>query len=356
MPKGGVAAAIVVGCCVLVGAVVAVAAVGGSTRSLSFCVRASTGAEDRGPQLLHEAPPAPLTSTVGVLAEPAPSTERLPAARVPSGLSAVWIDYARPVDQLKDGTRVYLIPGRVIFPQACIEAASSSERPALEAEVRAQNGGTVSIDVVVGERQIDHLGYTLADVASGEAILLLGPLHYPQSLMAGVVPDGVASVRVARVPHAPVVAPVAKNFFFAALEGEPHGSFVIESLGGNGASIRSTEITNPTHFEPVGEGGPVGLAVGVPSAVRRAGARKVAEFKSGRLVTAQSGCLDCHRIGYEGNAGPGKSLTGIGAKLPKRVIERALVDPSMPMPSFRNLPSSKFRALVYFLSQLRERG
>jgi cytochrome c2 len=96
-------------------------------------------------------------------------------------------------------------------------------------------------------------------------------------------------------------------------------------------------------------------AIAAPPAVKRAGGRELAEFKLGRTVMAQSGCLACHRIGSDGNRGPGRSLTDVGSVLSRHGIEHALIDPSAPMPSFKHLPAAKFKALVEFLSELRKR-
>lgn len=53
-----------------------------------------------------------------------------------------------------------------------------------------------------------------------------------------------------------------------------------------------------------------------------------------------------------GHVGCPESRSG-GSTLSTRRIERALIDPSEPMPSFTHLPKGKFRALVRFLSLLR---
>jgi ubiquinol-cytochrome c reductase cytochrome b subunit/menaquinol-cytochrome c reductase cytochrome b/c subunit len=90
-----------------------------------------------------------------------------------------------------------------------------------------------------------------------------------------------------------------------------------------------------------------------PATVARGGGETLAQFNLGRTVAAQSGCLACHRIGEAGNAGPGPDLTQVGARLPPLGIERSVVHPSAPMPSFRNLAKAKLRALVTFLSLLR---
>jgi ubiquinol-cytochrome c reductase cytochrome b subunit/menaquinol-cytochrome c reductase cytochrome b/c subunit len=69
-------------------------------------------------------------------------------------------------------------------------------------------------------------------------------------------------------------------------------------------------------------------------------------------VVEQSGCLSCHRIGDRGAGEPGPALTHIGSMMPKRSIERVLIDAEPPMPSFKQLPRAQFRALVRFLSLL----
>jgi quinol-cytochrome oxidoreductase complex cytochrome b subunit len=77
-----------------------------------------------------------------------------------------------------------------------------------------------------------------------------------------------------------------------------------------------------------------------------------AQYEAGALVVAQSGCLACHKIGENGNDGPGPHLTDIGDKLPKAAIRRTLDNPTAPMPSFKGLPEAKKSALVDFLAQL----
>jgi mono/diheme cytochrome c family protein len=76
------------------------------------------------------------------------------------------------------------------------------------------------------------------------------------------------------------------------------------------------------------------------------------QYEAGKLVAAQSGCLACHKIGENGNSGPGPNLTEIGKRLPAAAIRRTLENPTAPMPSFRNLPAQKKNDLVAFLAQL----
>jgi hypothetical protein len=77
------------------------------------------------------------------------------------------------------------------------------------------------------------------------------------------------------------------------------------------------------------------------------------EYEAGKLVAAQSGCLACHKIGENGNDGPGPELTNIGNVLAPPAIERTLENPTPPMPSYRELPEEKKTALVAFLGQLK---
>ena len=103
-------------------------------------------------------------------------------------------------------------------------------------------------------------------------------------------------------------------------------------------------------------GAPTAIDMATPASVKAQGPKVVAQFEAGKQVVAQSGCLACHKIGENGNDGPGPHLTDIGDKLPKAAIRRTLENPTAPMPSFRNLPPQKLNALVDFLAQLRKKG
>ncbi len=80
------------------------------------------------------------------------------------------------------------------------------------------------------------------------------------------------------------------------------------------------------------------------------------QWNQGKAVAAQSGCLACHKIGENGNDGPGPQLTEVGDKLPPTAIAQTLRNPTAPMPSFQALAEQqpqKFQALVSFLGQLK---
>jgi menaquinol-cytochrome c reductase cytochrome b/c subunit len=100
-------------------------------------------------------------------------------------------------------------------------------------------------------------------------------------------------------------------------------------------------------------GDPTTIGMATPQRIVRSGGLLLAEYEAGKRVVAQSGCLACHKLGENGNDGPGPNLTHIGARLPPLEIARTLVNPTAPMPSFKNLPPAKFNAAVAFLRQLK---
>jgi menaquinol-cytochrome c reductase cytochrome b/c subunit len=80
------------------------------------------------------------------------------------------------------------------------------------------------------------------------------------------------------------------------------------------------------------------------------------QYKAGKDVMAQSGCLGCHRVGENGNSGPGPNLTHISARLPEQAIARTLVNPTAPMPSYSRLQQrqpKQFNDLVHYLGSLK---
>jgi menaquinol-cytochrome c reductase cytochrome b/c subunit len=93
----------------------------------------------------------------------------------------------------------------------------------------------------------------------------------------------------------------------------------------------------------------LGATAGPPSQVDL---QTSAALEPGKEVVAQSGCLACHKLGDNGNNGPGPELTHIGARLPQSAIARSLqVGPSI-MPSYAGLSPQKFQALTAYIASL----
>ncbi len=93
----------------------------------------------------------------------------------------------------------------------------------------------------------------------------------------------------------------------------------------------------------------LGASAGAPTEIDM---KVPATLEPGKEVVAQSGCLACHKVGENGNDGPGPDLTEIGQKLPREAIIRSLqVGPGI-MPSYQNLPPQKLNDLADFLASL----
>jgi mono/diheme cytochrome c family protein len=71
-------------------------------------------------------------------------------------------------------------------------------------------------------------------------------------------------------------------------------------------------------------------------------------------VFVRSGCLACHQLGARGASGPGTNLAGVGARLSRTAILRALVDAPAPMPSYRKLAAARLDDLIAYLTTLRD--
>jgi cytochrome c2 len=93
----------------------------------------------------------------------------------------------------------------------------------------------------------------------------------------------------------------------------------------------------------------LGATAGAPTEVDL---ETAAALEPGKEVVAQSGCLACHKLGENGNDGPGPDLTEIGSRIPRSAIARSLeVGPGI-MPSYSGLPPQKKEELTAFLASL----
>jgi ubiquinol-cytochrome c reductase cytochrome b subunit/menaquinol-cytochrome c reductase cytochrome b/c subunit len=109
-------------------------------------------------------------------------------------------------------------------------------------------------------------------------------------------------------------------------------------------------------YEGAAAGPPTQIDMATPASVKAEGAQVVRQYEAGRQVMAQSGCLACHKVGENGNSGPGPELTDIADRLPAAGIQRTLINPTAPMPSFKSLQQNqpeKFKNLVAFLGRLK---
>ena len=76
------------------------------------------------------------------------------------------------------------------------------------------------------------------------------------------------------------------------------------------------------------------------------------QYEAGKEIVAGAGCLACHKIGENGNNGPGPDLTHIAQRVPRAAIVRSVeIGPGI-MPSYRDLPPQKLDELANFLASL----
>jgi mono/diheme cytochrome c family protein len=78
-------------------------------------------------------------------------------------------------------------------------------------------------------------------------------------------------------------------------------------------------------------------------------------LERGQEVMASSGCLGCHKVGENGNT-LGPNLTTVGQRLGKQAIARTLVNPTPPMPPYKQMQSEnpeQFDQLVKYVASLK---
>ncbi len=93
-----------------------------------------------------------------------------------------------------------------------------------------------------------------------------------------------------------------------------------------------------------------------PASIMTASSEDQEQWERGRRLVAQSGCGGCHKIGHNGNDGPGPQLTAIGDRLKEGAIRETLINPTLPMPSFSKLGPQKLEDMAYFLATLKSSG
>ena len=79
------------------------------------------------------------------------------------------------------------------------------------------------------------------------------------------------------------------------------------------------------------------------------------QYEEGKKITASAGCLGCHKIGENGNT-LGPDLTEVGRRLGPDAIARTLVNPTSPMPPYRQLLDEnpeQFDKLVEYVASLK---
>jgi hypothetical protein len=210
---------------------------------------------------------------------------------------------------------------------------------------------------------LEHNGSALCSLLSGEARRGLAALAAASSLELHGSCTSVANRLLVVISGSPeafahfrqatIATPRVSGHKATVLvrePGQPPREFALLKTS-NGWVIGFGPLATSTTFDLLGQ--PAAIHIEPTKNSGSVGSAELAQFYLGRAVAAQSGCLACHRIGEAGNAGPGPNLTHVGSRLPAAAIERAILNPTAPMPSFGALPRAKLTALVTFLSLLR---
>ena len=96
-----------------------------------------------------------------------------------------------------------------------------------------------------------------------------------------------------------------------------------------------------------------GAITGPPSEIELATAP---QYEEGAAAVAANGCLACHKIAHNGGS-LGPPLTDVGDRLGRDAIQRTLVNPTKPMPSYSKLQKEQpeqFKQLVEYVASLRK--
>ena len=93
----------------------------------------------------------------------------------------------------------------------------------------------------------------------------------------------------------------------------------------------------------------LGATAGSPTEIEMPVAER---YEPGAQLVAESGCLACHKLGENGNNGPGPELTHIGSRVPRAAIIRSIEIGPGEMPEFKDFSPEQLRQIGDFLSSL----
>jgi hypothetical protein len=237
-------------------------------------------------RLLRTAPPVALTSILGVLRRPASSADRLPSGKIlRAGYSVLWIDYVRFLATGPGQVRYFLIPGvRKPLPAVCIRSLAPSQRRRYEVRARAFRSGSVMLEALASDG-LEAKSFTAHAIEAGKALLVtVGPSRLTR-VVAGVVPDGVASVMITPANGKTAIVPVADNFLLARTLAGGLRSLMVQWYAADGSLIRT--IRSEPGSVLLIQGGSSLVTLATPPEVVRAGGRQLAQFERGRVVVAQ---------------------------------------------------------------------
>jgi hypothetical protein len=199
------------------------AASGSSAAQRKTCSRALARQLSHRPRRLTAAPPATLTSILGVLQSPATPADRLPAEAlagiVPYTYSALWLGSARLLDTVGD-KRYFLIPGVYDpppLPEVCVKLEPPRVRHLSQKGLQLGPHGPVVTLEPYSSHETGGIPFTVSDIQAGTANEPALGRSGSTTAFYGLVPDGVASVTVTAGGAPSTSVPVTNNFFLAQI-------------------------------------------------------------------------------------------------------------------------------------------
>jgi menaquinol-cytochrome c reductase cytochrome b/c subunit len=93
----------------------------------------------------------------------------------------------------------------------------------------------------------------------------------------------------------------------------------------------------------------LGATAGSPTEIEMTVAER---YEPGKALVAESGCLACHKLGENGNNGPGPELTHIGSRVPRAAIIRSIEIGPGEMPEFKDYTPEQLNQIGDFLASL----
>jgi hypothetical protein len=187
------------------------------------CSRALKRQFSHSPRRLTTAPPATLTSILGVLQRPATPADEIPAEAlvgiVPYAYSALWLGSVRLLDTVGD-KRYFLIPGVYdppSFPEVCVKLEPPRVRHLSQKGPQLGPYGPVVTLEPYSSHETGGIPFTASEIQAGTANEPAPGRSGSTTAFYGLVPDGVASVTVTAGGAPPTSVPVANNFFLAQI-------------------------------------------------------------------------------------------------------------------------------------------
>jgi len=209
------------------------------------CRRALQHTSSQHPQKLTGPPPAVLSSLLELLRLPATNPTEAPPRAIPaSEYSALWINHIRRVGEAPRGTLYYAIASRVALPAICARELRGGRRGAYEKLRREEQAGSLILEAIGSRSLLARGTFTAGEIEGGRALVELSTGIRSAPEIAGLVPDGVASVTITPAGLPGVTTTVTHNFLVTALAAIPRGgaSYKIAWHNSAGATVGTFRV------------------------------------------------------------------------------------------------------------------